>query len=234
MKPTVTSIAIHQSPGRQRREGFLPAKLGTNVVGWTEDAIQPGTGFTTKPGVAATRRTPGCDESRSKPQRGFTRSAANASVDCGTPFGVQTLNVDRNPGCAAPRRPWALLCNPAGVFKTLFCHTDRPRTQKTQHKILHGVARQGRHWPCCVRPWLSDMAFGYGLRIWPSDMAFGYGLRIWLGAPAILVSGQFPVVAIRVGAISNASFQAVSEAYTLLRYTTQATVSRESETQKVS
>ena len=111
-------------------------------MAWKQDAIQPGTGFTTKPGVAATRRTPGCEELRSKPQRGFTRSAANASGDCGTPFGVQTPDVDRNPGCAAPRRPWALLCNPAGVFKTLFCRPHRPRSPETLRKILHGFADQ--------------------------------------------------------------------------------------------
>ena len=89
------------------------------AVAWKENVIQPGTGFTTKPGVAATRRTPGCDELRSKPHRGFTRSAANVSGDCGTPFRVQTPDVDRNPGCAAPRRPWAVLWNPDGVFKIL-------------------------------------------------------------------------------------------------------------------
>ena len=102
-----------------RRERFLQGKHDTSAVTWTQDAIQPGTGFTTKPGVAATRRTPGYDELRSKPQRGFTRSPLNPSDNCGTPFGVQSPDVDRNPGCAAPRRPWALLCNPVGVFKTL-------------------------------------------------------------------------------------------------------------------
>ena len=106
-------------------------------MAWKQDAIQPGTGFTTKPGVAATRRTPGCEELRSKPQRGFTRSAANASGDCGTPFGVQTPDVDRNPGCAAPRRPWALLCNPAGVFKTLLCRPHRPQTR--HDRVIGGL-----------------------------------------------------------------------------------------------
>ena len=37
---------------------FWPAP-NANAVAWMQNAIQPGTGFTTKPGVAATRRTPG-------------------------------------------------------------------------------------------------------------------------------------------------------------------------------
>ena len=36
-------------------------------MAWKQDGIEPGTGFTTKPGVAATRRTPGCDDCDSNP-----------------------------------------------------------------------------------------------------------------------------------------------------------------------
>ena len=42
---------------------FLQGKHGTSAVAWKQDAIEPVTGFTTKPGVAATRRTPGFDDS---------------------------------------------------------------------------------------------------------------------------------------------------------------------------
>ena len=55
-----------------------------------------------------------------------TTGGSNFRRDCGTPFGVQS--PDSNPGCAAPRRPWALLYNPVGVFGTLFCNGVSSRT----------------------------------------------------------------------------------------------------------
>ncbi len=123
--------------------------------------IQPGTGLTTKPGVVATRRTPGNDELRTKPQRGFTRSAANAKGDCGTPFGVQTPDVVRNPGCAAPRRPWALLCNPAGVLKI------GKLTKMKEQRVLGKISFRHFTTTTCLFPRQTQ---GTNVRVWSSIM----------------------------------------------------------------
>ena len=58
---------FREAPTGNAVKDFLQRKHGANAVAWKQDAIEPGTGFTTKPGVAATRRTPGCDDCDSNP-----------------------------------------------------------------------------------------------------------------------------------------------------------------------
>jgi len=92
---------------------FLQGKYGTSAVAWKQNAIEPGTGFTTKPGVAATRRTPGCDDSDISNPNGVSHGRLrmpgtivepHSGFKHRTLFGTQGAPLHRDPGlcCVTP------------------------------------------------------------------------------------------------------------------------------------
>ena len=111
--------------------GLPPVATGSRARG-----TQPQRGFTTKPGVAVTtahpRRTP---TKRHEPQRGFHISSASPLCRHCTLWNPDWGSV-RSPfsnlGCAARRRPQALLSNPYRV-----------ESKDSSRCILHGRHQNG-------------------------------------------------------------------------------------------